>query len=210
MSKEFKLPEEPSTPSLWNPVLQCWEAISSRVVTLEDKLSRVDSMSFKAVEIQLEIDGLKEQAARPPAPQKKVVRMPIVPTVIDRRASVAADAPPDAPRLDVERIVRKGWVVDDFIAIKANHVIITPVQGRTTTAGGLHLPGMSTEAAGNNALAYRVEKISDLRAHPDPMIRALKVGDIVVIRSAMADFLIRDMSWMTVDASHIYSVVWSA
>jgi len=196
--------DPPSTPSTWNPLAQQWVPNSDRIEQLTDSLSRAEPSSFRAVELQVEIDELK---AVPPIPSKpKAKPMSIAIPVVDRRASVVDQVPAEAPALDILRIARHGFRADgsDFEAIKANHLVVSPIKGATKSAGGIHLANAATEMAGIHALAFTVIAMGDCRSHPEKMVRDLKPGSIVVVRSSMLDPLERTMESLIIDASHVY------
>lgn len=128
----------------------------------------------------------------------------------------------------ITRVYLDGWQVEDFGAVKPNHVLVEPLKpdAETATKGGIILPGQEVgKIPGVSAFLYRVVARGQIFANgrpvgdePEPgnpifvsqgdeVWMAVGVEEVITLRNALVDPIHVNQRQLLIHDKHVLTVV---
>jgi co-chaperonin GroES (HSP10) len=107
----------------------------------------------------------------------------------------------------IGRIYQNGFKAEDFLHLQPGLVVVTPVRPPSVTLGGIHTSVDWAKMPAPRCVLHKVTVVGPQDESYDGSKLDLAVGDVVVIRTAMAEPVHPELEPLLVHCRHVLAKV---
>ena len=107
----------------------------------------------------------------------------------------------------IGRIYQNGFKAEDFLHLQPGLVVVTPVRPPSVTLGGIHTSVDWAKMPAPRCVLHKVTVVGPQDENYDGPKLDLAVGDVVVIRTAMAEPVHPELEPLLVHCRHVLAKV---